>query len=135
MDDNKDTPRELASLGAEIQFAVQRVIYLHQHPDAKPGQPFVWDNEAVVASSFITGALFDLLLDAFAGDLPSPTDFQALLTDNGMDIRLKIRRNPNDSRPGIQLLRRMASSILLVPGNKELVISVTGTSVEAGFPR
>lgn len=135
MDTPLYTPEdELASLGALVQFAVQRFIYLHQHPDGTPGQSFVWDDDAAVGTAFITGALFDLLLDALGGDFPSKGDFQASLTNAGMEIRVRVRRDLNDSRPGIGLLRRMAS-VLLVPESNEVVISVTGTSVEAGFPR
>lgn len=134
--DSKDAvdADRLSTIGARIQFIVQRLVYLRQHPDATPGRDFVWDNDAASSTALLTGALFDLFLDVFGGDLPKDEDLQAPLTDTGVEIRLTIRRDPDESGAGFQLVKRLASSVLLSREKGHLLVVVTGASIEAGFP-
>lgn len=125
----------LAALGGEIHFVTQRILYLRQHPNAIAGQDFVWDDDTAFGTTLLTGALFDLLMDCFGGESSTGDDLQSLLTDEGIEIRISLRRNPDASRPGYQFIKRIASSGLLAVDKGQLAITITGTSVDAAFPK
>jgi hypothetical protein len=82
----------------------------------------------------ITGALLDLLLDTRGGAFPVGGEFLAVLTESGMEIRLKTKTSPVESRPGYEMLKRLASSIR-IDSDDQLIIEITGASVAVGFPR
>jgi hypothetical protein len=127
---------QLSVVGGAIHFIVQRILYLRQHPDARPGQPFMWSNDVALGTALLTGALLDLFLDTLDGTLPVGNALGTRLTDSGIEIKLAIKRDPDASRPGYQLMAQLASSIhQLESDDRCLIINITGSSVEAGFPK
>jgi hypothetical protein len=125
---------DLARVGAELDFAVQRFAYLRQHPDGRSGQPFLLDNAVAFSMSLILGALLDLILDVRDGHLPYGKQFDAQLTPEGMDIILHIERPPNEFRSGYRLIRSLASSVTVDDDGRRLVIKMSAASITSGFP-
>jgi hypothetical protein len=137
MNDGDETTRAvktLSALGAGIDFFAQRIMYLQQHPDARPAQELRFDDDAAFTSVLVTGALVDLLVDISGGTV-SREDFDAPMTENGVDLHLRVRRDPDESRPGYRIMKLMASSMVFDRERGHLTICVTGTSVAAGLPK
>lgn len=130
----KANATDLARIGAEVDFAVQRFAYLRQHPDGRPGQPFSLDNAVAFSMTLMLGILFDLLLDVCDGHLPSRREFRAELTTDGMDVTVQIRRVPDESRPGYRLIKNLASSVTVDHDKRLLIINMSAASINAGFP-
>lgn len=126
---------DIARVGAELEFAVQRFAYLRQHPDGQPGQPFTLDNQVVFSMSLILGILLDLLLDVSDGHLPYGKDFDAQLTPDGMDVIIRVRRAPDESRRGYRLIKNLASSIAVDRDKQCLIIRMSAASINSRFPQ
>lgn len=129
----KTTNGDAVSLGTQIVFFVQRIMYLHQHPDARPGQKFLDNDDAAFTDVLVTGSVVDLLVDISGGTL-SAADFAASLTDDGVELRLGVRRSPDETRPGYQIMKGMSSSIVFDADKRCLTIKASGASVAAGLP-
>jgi hypothetical protein len=125
---------DLARVGAELDFAVQRFAYLRQHPDGRPGQPFTLDNAVAFSMTLMMGILLDLLLDVCDGRLPSGREFDAELTPDGMNVTIRTRRAPDESRSGYRLIKNLASSVTVDGHNNRLVICMSAASINSGFP-
>jgi len=128
------TATDIARVGAEVDFAVQRFAYLRQYPDGRPGQPFVLNNTVAFSMTMMLGILLDLILDVSDGRLPQGEDFTAELTDDGLDLIVRIRRGPDESRPGYKLLKDLAYSVTVDPDKRRLVIRMSARSINARFP-
>jgi hypothetical protein len=126
---------DLARVGAEVDFAVQRLAYLRQYPDGRPGQPFVLNNAVAFSMAMMLGTLLDLILDVSEGRLPRGRDFIAELTDDGMDLTVRIQRGPDESRPGYKVLKDLAYSVTVDADKHCLVIRMSAASINARFPR
>ena len=99
----EDTAVRLARVGARFEFALQRFAYLRQHPDGQSGRPLLFDNAVAFSMTLMLGILLDLLLDVRDGALPQGKDFDVEMTPDGMDLTIRIRRVPDESRPGYKL--------------------------------
>jgi hypothetical protein len=129
------TALDLVRVGAKLDFAAQRFAYLRQHPDGRPGQPFVFDNAVAFSMTLMLGMLLDLILDVCDGHLPYGKTFDADLTPDGMDVTIQIRRVPDEARPGYKLIKSLASSIAVNHDKRNLVIRMSGASIDSGFPQ
>lgn len=126
---------DIARVGAELDFAVQRFAYLRQHPDGQSGQPLLLDNAVAFSMTLMLGILLDLLLDVCDGHLPHGRSFDAHLTPGGMDVTIRIRRAPDESRPGYKLIKKLASSVTVNHDKHCLVICMSCASINSGFPQ
>lgn len=129
------SPWDIARVGAELDFAVQRFAYLRQHPDGQDGQPFLLDNAVAYSMTLMLGILLDLLLDVCDGRLPYGKNLDAQLTPGGMDMTIRIRRVPDESRPGYKLIKNLASSVAVNHDKQCLVIRMSCASISSGFPQ
>ena len=129
------TALDLARVGGEVDFALQRFAYLRQHPDGQSGRPLLFDNAVAFSMALMLGILLDLLLDVCDGSLPHRKDFDAQLTPDGMDLTIRIRRVPDESRPGYTLLKNLASSVAVNHDKDCLVIRMSAASINSGFPQ
>jgi|tagenome__1003787_1003787.scaffolds.fasta_scaffold19873381_1 hypothetical protein len=131
----EDTALRLARVGAEFEFALERFAYLRQHPDGQSGRPLLFDNAVAFSMTLMLGILLDLLLDVRDGALPQGKDFDVEMTPDGMDLTIRIRRVPDESRPGYKLLKNLASSVAVNQDKHCLVIRMSAASINSGFPQ
>jgi hypothetical protein len=124
----------IARVGAELDFAVQRFAYLRQHPDGQAGQPFPLDNAVAFSMVLMLVILLDVLLDVCDGCVPYGNDFEARPTAGGMDVIIRIRRVPDEARPGYRLIKNLASSVTVDHDKRLLMITMSAASINAGFP-
>ena len=131
----EDTALHLALVGASFEFALERFAYLRQHPDGQSGQPLLFDNAVAFSMTLMLGMLLDLLLDVRDGGLPQGKDFDVEMTPDGMDLTIRIRRVPDESRPGYKLFKSLASSVAVNHDKDCLVIRMSAASINSGFPQ
>lgn len=131
--DRLDSEEALAKLGADLQFFLQRCVYLADHPEVPPpvGAGFRWDSHGAQVFTVLTGALLEVWASGGGQDILLPHR-----EGKTVELQLLLAREPA-SGSGRALLIRASTKERLeqVDGGWRWSLAFTGASINAACKR